>query len=270
MRKAKVRGSLRPPPSLRTPINPISSQHQQAPITNLVLLQQIALNIGSARLFASLALQSTRSLQQKDFSLAASSPVDYCRKSEDFGSLKRTLARLDDPDFVADFSTYTSLLRFCRKAEVLHDGERVHHHIIKSGLQHDLYLVSLLVLMYTDCGAMGDAHDVFTGLIVRDEFIFTVILRAYARLDSPHLAFQTFEQMHQEGLIPNKRIFISIFTACAKQLAVLEGKRMHARFLGTAFCADIATNADLVTMYNRCNNAEYARWIFDNMEELDA
>ncbi|KAH7294331.1 hypothetical protein KP509_28G067300 [Ceratopteris richardii] len=124
--------------------------------------------------------------------------------------------------------------------------------------------------MYTDCGAIDEAHNVFINSITHDEFFFTVILRAYARLDSPFLAFQTFEQMLQEGFLPNKGGYISIFTTCAKQLAVLQGKRMHACILATMFVSDIATNTALVTMYNRCRNTEYAKWIFENMGEVDA
>ncbi|KAI5073964.1 hypothetical protein GOP47_0011977 [Adiantum capillus-veneris] len=255
MHNVKVRGSLRPPAPLRALV-----------VTHFIFSLQAALPKPSVRLFASISQGRKRSLK-KDFSFVASSPR---RTSEDSSSLRCTLARLDDPEFVVDFSTYTSLLKYCRKAEALYDGERVHRHIVKNNLQHDLYLVSLLVLMYTDCGVMDEAHDVFVGLITRDEFVFTVILRTYARLESSYLAFQTFEQMLQEGLIPNKRVYISIFTACAKQLAVLQGKRMHASLLGTTFCADIATNTALVTMYNRCNNPDYAKWIFENMEELDA
>ncbi|MCO5550878.1 hypothetical protein L7F22_004372 [Adiantum nelumboides] len=123
--------------------------------------------------------------------------------------------------------------------------------------------------MYTNCGAMNEAHDVFVGLIVRDEFMFTVILCTYSRLESPHLVFQASDQMLQEGLVPNNRVYISIFSACAKQLAGLQGKRMHACFFGTTFCADIATNTALMTMYNRCNNLDYAKWIFENIEEVD-
>ncbi|MCO5591042.1 hypothetical protein L7F22_045018 [Adiantum nelumboides] len=258
MLKAKVRGSLRPP----APLRPLA-------LTPLTLSQQAALPNPIVRLFASFSHGRKRSLK-KDFSLSASSPLENCGALEDFSSLKRILALLDDPDFVVDLSTYTCLLKHCRKAEALHDGERVHRHIIKNNLQHDLHLASLLVLMYTDCGALNEAHDVFVGLIVRDEFMFTVILRTYSRLESLHLAFQAFEQMLQEGLIPNNRVYISMFSACAKQLAGLQGKRMHACFFGTTFCADIATNTALMTMYNRLNNPDYAKWIFDNMEEVDA
>ena len=218
----------------------------------------------SSRSLASLtAADRSRSLK-RDFSLGASK-IPRPISAEDNSSLKRILTRLDDPDTVVDFTTYTSLLRYCRKTENLHDGKRVHNHIVRNGLEEDLYLGSLLILMYSDCGSPQKSHEVFNNLPFRDEFVFTIILRTFARNNSSLEALQAFEQMYQEGVMPNKRIFISIFSSCCSHVDIAEGKRMHSRFQCTSFGSDVATNTALINMYIKCGSRDHANWIFDGM-----
>jgi pentatricopeptide repeat protein len=47
----------------------------------------------------------------------------------------------------------------------LEEGQRVHHHIIQSGLEADVFVGSSLVDMYAKCGSLEDVWTVFNKML---------------------------------------------------------------------------------------------------------
>ncbi len=58
-----------------------------------------------------------------------------------------------DPNSV----TFVGVLNACASVLALEEGRCVHHEIIQSGLELDVFVGSSLVDMYAKCGSMDDA-----------------------------------------------------------------------------------------------------------------
>lgn len=96
-------------------------------------------------------------------------------------SWKHMVAQLHSLCFRLSTATYSSLLQFCGNARALLDGKRIHHHIIISGLEQNVFLANRLGHMYGMCGALQEAHSLFANMHERDVFSWNFLLRVYAQ-----------------------------------------------------------------------------------------
>jgi pentatricopeptide repeat protein len=60
--------------------------------------------------------------------------------------------------------TFVGVLNACATIIALEEGKCVHHHIVQSGLESDVFVGSSLVDMYAKCGSIEDAWRVFNKL----------------------------------------------------------------------------------------------------------
>lgn len=95
------------------------------------------------------------------------------------------------------------------------------------------------------------------------------MITAYVQSGQSTDALQFFNQMQQEGVAPNKFIFVSTLSACAGQAALSEGKWMHARIMCSGFELDNVMGNALLNMYGKCSSLDDARNIFHRMPHDD-
>lgn len=184
-----------------------------------------------------------------------------------FPHIKCIWQSLDLPGFHVHFAAYAYLLRSSGSAGALPHGRRIHDHIIRSVLEKDAFLGSLLVQMYIRCGAMEDAYAYFVKMHERNVFSWNYMIRAFAREDQGREAYHFFQQMQQESVLPDKFIFASIIAAFSSGGAFLEGKQMHARIMAIGFELDVVMATAVVDMYCKCGSLEDARFSFDQLSE---
>eukprot|EP01018_Ginkgo_biloba_P034602 Gb_21765 [translate_table: standard] len=165
--------------------------------------------------------------------------------------------------------TYASLLHLCTCAKALAEGKRVHAHMLKSGIQLNVFLGTKLVSMYVNCGSLGDARQVFDELPMRNVYICSAMIGGYARNMHYREALTLFRQMHLGGVKPDSFVITSVLPACAN-LAVLElGKEIHAYVVKIGLELDVFVGNALIDMYGKCQSLENARQVFDKMSQRD-
>jgi pentatricopeptide repeat protein len=86
-----------------------------------------------------------------------------------FQQMQQEGVRPDSVTFVGVLNAYASVV-------ALERGRRVHHQIIQSGLELDLFVVNSLVDMYAKCGSMEDAWKMFHKMPSQDVVTWTAIL----------------------------------------------------------------------------------------------
>lgn len=152
---------------------------------------------------------------------------------------------------------------------VVSDGRGVHDEMVRSGLERDVFLGSLIVEMYGSCGAVEEARSCFARLQPgnSDQYTWNHLITAYARQGQGKEAVQLFDEMQQEGMVPNQFIVPSIFSACADQAGLGYGKKMHARVMGSELQVDVVVGNAIVNMYGKCDSLEDAQRMFDTMSE---
>ena len=74
---------------------------------------------------------------------------------------------------------------------------------------------------------------------------------------------QSFEQILQEGLLPDRITFINIISGCAEKVLLSTGKIMHARIAHDGMEIDVKVASTLINMYGKCGEIEGGKYIFD-------
>lgn len=166
-----------------------------------------------------------------------------------------------------DTASFPSLLWDCANAKALSEGKLVHGNIIEKEHWPNGYLNNLLLRMYGKCGALDDASALFGKMEERDVFSWSAMIEGYAQHGQARTAFQLFQRMHLEGIIPNKFTFLSILPVFASQPALSDGKHIHALILGSELVLDAFLGTSLINMYKKCEALVSARGAFDDMHD---
>lgn len=61
------------------------------------------------------------------------------------------------------------------------EGKQIHAHILKSGLNPNIFLSNTLVNMYVKCGDVAEAQKLFNVTSNRDVCTWTIMIAAYVK-----------------------------------------------------------------------------------------
>lgn len=135
-----------------------------------------------------------------------------------------------DNNVEPDKYTYPILVQAVGARLCLFEGEEVHDHVLKVGLDWDVYVQNTLISMYAVCGSLGNARKLFDESPVIDSVSWNSILAAYVQMGDVKEAKLIFEQMPRRNVI--------------------------------------ASNS-MIALLGRCGQVDEARQLFDEMEEKD-
>ncbi|KAJ7521184.1 hypothetical protein O6H91_19G042000 [Diphasiastrum complanatum] len=210
-------------------------------------------------------------------------------------------SQMQDEGIIPDGQTFVAVLKACGslaatehekesngqyvKTGTLEKGRFIHSQIISIGLESNIFVGNALIDMYAKCGSMNDALQVFNNLQQRDVVTWTTLISAYAQKDQGELALQFYQQMHEEGMVPDGRTFVAVLKACGSLAAVeagkmagvksvktrslKKGKLIHSQIVKMGLDTDIFVHNSLVDMYAKCGSMVDARQVFDNMRHRD-
>ncbi|KAJ7560412.1 hypothetical protein O6H91_04G128400 [Diphasiastrum complanatum] len=162
---------------------------------------------------------------------------------------------------------FVVVLKACARIPALEKGKQLHLDIIKSGFESDAILGNTLVDMYSKCGLIEDARQVFNKLHERNVVSWTAMIAGYAQQGFDMEAFALYEQMKEEGVQPNNVTYVVLLKACASIATLEKGKQVHLDIIKSGFESDVIIGSTLVDMYAKCKCVEYARQLFNNMHE---
>eukprot|EP01018_Ginkgo_biloba_P013168 Gb_21055 [translate_table: standard] len=124
-----------------------------------------------------------------------------------------------------DRSTYASVLPALANLAALEQGTEIHEDIVKSVFPSDVILDNALIDMYSKCGNIKMARDLFDKMHQRDTVSWTVMIAGYALHGHGKEALKLFEQMQHSGINPNHITFIFVLSACCHAGLVDEGHK---------------------------------------------
>ncbi|KAE9611546.1 hypothetical protein Lal_00011703 [Lupinus albus] len=128
-------------------------------------------------------------------------------------------------DVKPDNTTFSSFLPAYAFLADLQQATNIHCYLIKSGFLYRLEVASILVDIYSKCGSLGYAHQVFNIIPLKDKdiIIWSVIIAAYGKHGHGEMAVSLFNQMVQSRVTPNRVTFTSVLHACSHAGLVDEG-----------------------------------------------
>ncbi|XP_057862797.2 putative pentatricopeptide repeat-containing protein At3g23330 [Cryptomeria japonica] len=197
-------------------------------------------------------------------------------------------------------TTLASILSACAKMGALETGMDIHKSIIKSGFLSDIIVINALIDMYTKCGSIHKARELFDkmpqrsvvswnsmiagyaqngvlGEVVKlfkamprpDIISWSTVLTGYVQNGFVEKALEVFSEMQLTGVKPNSTTFASILPACAKMGGLEQGMDIHKIIIESVHVPDIAVTNSLIDMYAKCGRLYKARELFNKMPQKD-
>ncbi|XP_004288346.1 PREDICTED: pentatricopeptide repeat-containing protein At2g21090 [Fragaria vesca subsp. vesca] len=126
-----------------------------------------------------------------------------------------------------DQFTFSSCLCACASIASLKHGKQIHASLVRSHLRPNTIVLSSLIDMYSKCGNLGAARQVFKLLgDKQDTVLWNTMMSALAQHGHGIETLQMFEDMVGSGVKPVTTTFVVILNACSHSGLVLEGRRL--------------------------------------------
>ncbi|KAK2968091.1 hypothetical protein RJ640_028924 [Escallonia rubra] len=111
--------------------------------------------------------------------------------------------------------TVTGLLPVCGMMGSIQRGKEIHGLIYRMWLYVNVFVASALIDMYSKCGSVKDAWNVFDKIPVKNVASWNAMIGCYGRHGMVDSAVQLFERMQDEGMQANQVTLICILSACS-------------------------------------------------------
>lgn len=165
--------------------------------------------------------------------------------------------------------TFISILKAFNNPETLEWGKQIHKHIHEAGFEGDLNVRNALVSMYSKCGSIASAQQVFDKMRSRDVVSWTAMICALVQHGQYVKAFEVYLRMQREGLQPNRITFLTILNAFVSPRSLKWGKQAHIHIIAAGMESDVSVGNALISMYHKCESFLDARKVFTRMETRD-
>ncbi|KAF9625289.1 hypothetical protein IFM89_020875 [Coptis chinensis] len=119
--------------------------------------------------------------------------------------------------------TFVCILNACCDLAGLSEGKQIHQIISKTVYQNSAFVESALLNMYSKCGELSIAKEMFNRSTQRDLVTWNTMIGAYAHHGWGREAILLMEEMQESGFKPNDVTYIGVLSACSHSGLVEEG-----------------------------------------------
>lgn len=128
--------------------------------------------------------------------------------------------------FQPDPTTIVSLLSSCSQLGALDFGCWLHDYANGNGFDLNVVLGTSLINMYTRCGNVSKAREVFDSMKERNVVTWTAMISGYGMHGYGEQAMKLFGEMRAYGPRPNNITFVAVLSACAHSGLIDDGRRV--------------------------------------------
>lgn len=122
------------------------------------------------------------------------------------------------------FATVT-VVSACAKLGAMNKARLVHEYVRRKKFPLDVVLGTAMIDMYSKCGCIDSARDVFVGMVEKNVVSWSTMLAAYGHHGRGREAIDEFYMMLRSGTLPNAITFVSLLYACSHAGLIEEGLR---------------------------------------------
>lgn len=172
-----------------------------------------------------LAREAFDAIPDKDKNVVSWSAMisGYAQNSQGSEALRLFKDMVSKSDHRPNEITAMAALSACAQTGDLSLGNWIHAYIDKSKLDHSIGLLNSLVDMYSKCGKMELAFEIFTKMPEKDIVSWNVMINGLALHGFADQALAQFAAMQKAGISPDDITFIGLLSACSHAGLVREG-----------------------------------------------
>lgn len=208
----------------------------------------------------------------------------------------RLFGKMVKCSFEPNISCYSSVISALASLQALQSGKNIHGHVLKNGLDTDVFIGCSLIDLYCKCGntrdgrlvfdalpgknvscwnaivsgystngQLGEAIELFGRIPQRNNISWNSLIAGYLGVEDFGEAFEVFRRMILCGEQPSNYTFSSILRACASLASLEKGKYTHAKAVKFGFYHDIFVDTALLDMYAKSGEIVSSEKIFSRM-----
>ncbi|KAI4339580.1 hypothetical protein MLD38_024505 [Melastoma candidum] len=163
--------------------------------------------------------------------------------------------------------TLPFVMKSCGELSALRKGKQVHCEVVKCGLDWNVYVMNCLVFFYGSCGRVGFACKVFDGMSERSVVSWNSVMTAC--VDNMRLDYGIgyFARMRNAGFDPDETTMVVALCTCTELGNLSLGKWVHSQVIGRGMALNCKLGTALVDMYAKCGEVQFAKFVFDRLDE---
>lgn len=132
--------------------------------------------------------------------------------------------KMEEAGLKPDDGFLISILAACAESGMLGLGKRIHASTQRSRFRCSTKVLNAFIDMYTKCGCLDAAFDVFSGMSRKDLVSWNSMIHGLGIHGHGEKALELFSRMVHEGFEPDKYTFIGLLCACTHAGLVNEGR----------------------------------------------
>ncbi|KAA8549156.1 hypothetical protein F0562_000840 [Nyssa sinensis] len=169
-----------------------------------------------------------------------------------------------------DFHTFPFLLQSFSYPSYLHSGLCIHAQIVQFGFPCDPFVQTSLINMYSSCGNLGFAQQVFNEIPQPDLPSWNSIINANVKMGLVNVEKRSHclgrcKNWKLDDVRPNEFTMSVVLSACGRLGALEHGKWAHAYIDRCGMEVDAVLGTSLIYMYAKCGGIDRARWVFNKL-----
>lgn len=131
-------------------------------------------------------------------------------------------------------------------------GGEIHGFICRKGFDANVFTASALIDMYSRCGRMKDARNVFDKIQNKNVASWNAMIDCYGKCGMVDSSIELLEKMQEEGVKANEITFTCILSACSHSGSVQKGIELF-RLMKERYGVEVSTKhyACVVDMFCR-------------------
>ncbi|GMJ00186.1 organelle transcript processing 70 [Hibiscus trionum] len=174
--------------------------------------------------------------------------------------------QMEEEGVEPDRFTFPRVLKACAGIGLIHVGQAVHRDVVRKGFGNDGYVLNALVDMYSKCGDIVKARQVFDNIACKDTISWNSMLTGYIRHGLSVEALQVFRGMIQEGFDPDP---VAISTILSSFWSLKIAAQIHGWVLRRGIEWNTSVVNALIAVYSSLGKLGGASWLFHRMPERD-
>jgi pentatricopeptide repeat protein len=107
------------------------------------------------------------------------------------------------------------------------------------------------------------------GAVQLNSFSWNTRLARYVKAGRFEETMELFQQLQQEGMIPDRFTFVQVINACTNLRLLDDGRHIHRQIIQSGCESDLYVSCSLVDMYAKCGSIEDAQAVFNRMPTRD-
>ncbi|KZV45345.1 pentatricopeptide repeat-containing protein mitochondrial [Dorcoceras hygrometricum] len=203
-------------------------------------------------------------LSQKDIGSWNSMISSYIQ-NENFSEALILFDKMISGGLKPNTATIVTLLSACGRIAAAEKGKEIHNYINEQGFECNTTIDTALLDMYSKCGLIKMAREIFDSMHERDVISWNVMISCYGIHGMGKSAIEIFDQMKHSDVRPNELTFLAVLSACAHSGLAYEGKALFQTMKEHSLVPTLKHYACMVDLLGRSGNLEEAEAFISSM-----